>query len=431
VSSRWYKQPWQESDCRLCAERLKKNESALTQIAAAVRRPRYFVPLKQGHIFGVAIPSLLPVRLAANAIAGRGMLSVGRKQFEAARADALTLQRLAVLQSQGPTLIERLIAIAVRGIGAPLVPLAVTDPSLSRDAAREFLRQLLALPRLGRVVDTLDDLERLALLDEILLRRQRAAERGMGSLVENIEPEWRRDSGDLPADQLADVPDTSEPGHPAAYLLPVTTIDWNETLRMVNHGFDVAVAGLRADSDAGAASAQVTAEIAKLNRGALELLRRSVHGEGTRAADIAATAQAMARSAAGRRLLAVLVADAPDLHRASIAENEIDALFRIDVDTVALAVHRLEAGRYPDDIAALTPELLPARFTQTPASGYQVTYASAQPISYALTAVPVKATVTGNRGFCVDSAGFTRITIDGSAPRIVNGLCDPKAALLR
>ena len=44
---------------------------------------------------------------------------------------------------------------------------------------------------------------------------------------------------------------------------------------------------------------------------------------------------------------------------------------------------------------------------------------------YALTAVPEEATVTGVRGFCVDSTGAMRFTADASAPKMVAGLCDP------
>lgn len=49
----------------------------------------------------------------------------------------------------------------------------------------------------------------------------------------------------------------------------------------------------------------------------------------------------------------------------------------------------------------------------------------AAPSTYALTAVPEEAGGTGNRGFCVDSTGAIRYTTDATAPKVVDGVCDP------
>lgn len=51
--------------------------------------------------------------------------------------------------------------------------------------------------------------------------------------------------------------------------------------------------------------------------------------------------------------------------------------------------------------------------------------------TFAYTAVPVKVGRTGTRGFCVDSTGRLCFTVDGSAPAVKDGLCDPGCNDLR
>jgi type IV pilus assembly protein PilA len=51
--------------------------------------------------------------------------------------------------------------------------------------------------------------------------------------------------------------------------------------------------------------------------------------------------------------------------------------------------------------------------------------------SFAYVAVPLERNRTGVRGFCGDSTGVVFMTTDGSAPRVVDGLCDTSAAVLR
>lgn len=46
-------------------------------------------------------------------------------------------------------------------------------------------------------------------------------------------------------------------------------------------------------------------------------------------------------------------------------------------------------------------------------------------LSYAYVTVPVRLGLTGIRGFCGDSTGRLCFTVDGSAPPVKDGLCDP------
>jgi hypothetical protein len=52
-------------------------------------------------------------------------------------------------------------------------------------------------------------------------------------------------------------------------------------------------------------------------------------------------------------------------------------------------------------------------------------------VSYAYVAVPLRPGLSGVRGFCGDSTGRICFTVDGSAPPVTDGLCDPQCADLR
>lgn len=429
-ASRWYSEPWGESDCPECADRLRKNEAPLAAVAEAVRRPRYFVPGPSGaRISDTWIPSLLRYRLAANALAGRGMLRIGRGDSKGAAEDALTGQRLALLVGQGPQEIQQLIAIALRGIGAPLLPSIASAPSLAAEDARRLLRELQALPEMSSPALALDGYERFYALDQILLLRLVAAEVGPGGMRVVLEPNWFAEVGEeLKLD-------------PIVYLVPTSAFDWEEALRLVNRGIDLSVSALRATTRAETRRRRAEAEaesrdFGRETKAALETLKKSVRSEHTAPVDIASAAEALARTPEGRKQLAHLLVSRKDQLRSSIASNEAEACFRLDVTAVALAVERLEKGRYPEKLDALASDLLPGRFAPSaPIRGYGLSYraapAKAGPGAYALTAVPEEAKVTGNRGLCVDSTGAMRMTTDGTAPKIVGGVCDPRARILQ
>jgi hypothetical protein len=419
--SRWYSEPWKEAECPACAARLARNAGALAAVAEAVRRPRYFEPSPQGTRLGEAVPSLLRIRHYANALAARGMLRLGRGDVAGARDDALAVEQLASRLGEGHTLIHRLIAIACQGIGAPLVG-RVAAASTTRDDAQRLLAELRELPAVRTTAEALDDYERLSSLDRLLIARDWAAERGTGVLLE-LDRWWSQIYGKERVD-------------PLAYLIPPSAFDWDEALRLINRQFDLAVAAARAETREGRRAARAAAEAgakaeALRAQAVTDALKGSVGAERTRAGAVGAASLRMAQTPQGRKELSRLLVSPPDLGRAVIAWNEGEAVTRIQVTAAALFLHRFETGDYASRLDGLPEGLLRDRFARPGVSpGYALTYVAA-PGQFALTAHPEERTVTGHRAFCTDSTGVTRFTIDGTAPRILNGLCDPKAPLLR
>jgi type II secretory pathway pseudopilin PulG len=63
-----------------------------------------------------------------------------------------------------------------------------------------------------------------------------------------------------------------------------------------------------------------------------------------------------------------------------------------------------------------------------PADGSEVAFANLSPSSvqsFVYLAYPVTPGTTGSRGFCADYTGRICVTMDGSPPPVVDGLCDP------
>jgi hypothetical protein len=417
--------PWREQDCPPCVQRLEANERPLTAIAQAVLRPRYFEAAPAwSRASDTRIPSLLRLRHAANALAGRGLLRISRGDAQAAAEDALAGQRLAVLTSQGPSFIEKHIGLALRGISAPLLPLISCQASLTRGDALGLLRLVGGLSPLSTPAEALDEYERFHALDQALIIRSLAAERGPGAMILQLEPAWLEQTGQsLELD-------------PVVYLIPVALVDWDEVLRLINRRFDALVAVHRAANTserhrARDSVAQFTRQHEERRHAALEKLHKA-----SNPADVARAAESMLKTPEGRVDMAhVYLSDEPLTNQDSpwgytIAANEADALFRMSAIALALAVHKRDAAAFPDALEAVDA-LLPGPLARsTPLSGYVLKYLGGG-AEFLITAVPEEPKLTGNRGFCLDATGAVRITLDGTAPPSANGRCDPKAALLR
>ncbi len=432
-TSRLQSRPWVNEDCPECVRRLARNEQPLSMVAEAAKRSRHFTPLSAGaRISAQRIPSLLPSRIAANALAGRGMLRLGKGDLRGAAEDAVTIQKLALLVGQGPTLIERLIAVAIRGIGMPVLSRVAGAQSVPR-VARALLSELAGLPEMPPLPETIDEGERVMALDRVLAQRQSMAERGGGGTLAAWDWWW-------PADEHLG---PSSLGVSVSCLLSASTIDWDEALRLVNRRFDLEVAAFRAASvperRQALASLQADDQSRRSSEAALDAeLHRRVGGDGSDPVARAGALDEIGRTPEGRRRLAALISGQSSLLRAGISWNEGETEFRLGVTAVALAAHRLEKGGFPATLEALAAEYLRDRFApNTPLPGYVWRYdaGATEPKSatatYALTAVPEAKGETGVRGFCVDSTGALRSTNDGSAPAVVNGVCDPAVSLVR
>jgi hypothetical protein len=383
------------------AEWLRANETALALVAEATRRSRYWVPLEEGRSLAeTPRPSHLPrVRYVTNALVARALLRMKTGDGEGAAADLLAANRLAGLVAQGPTLIEGLIGIALRGIASK--PLPVVARLLPAAPARSLLAGLRRLPELPSLAEKMDLFERFGALARLVYLHHLGVERGPGAWVGSIEPLMSKLSGEAET---------------RLYEIPVSAYDWDEALRFVNRGFDLTAAGFRDSTpdECDAIDAQHQRERETVEKAAEEALGSLTEEQVREGADLSPGV----RRALGR-WLALLAW--PELLRASISSNEARASLRIGMAALALATHREEQGRYPgsaEDVAREEPRFLPT----SPLGGYVYAY-EGNARAFTLTAVPEEKGKTGIRTFCADDTGRS-VDAAGADPVVSEGRCN-------
>jgi hypothetical protein len=165
-------EPWLVRDHLDAATWLMCNANVMRGVEEAVRRPRYFIPMAKRSdrsLFG-QIP-LMPAGLQRpfeRAFAARAMYWMAQGDLAAAHRDAVTLFRLGLLLGQQPTLMERIVSLAIinKGLDIDGRILAVgADPALAA-GIRHDLDMLADLPSMA---EPLDIAERLGSLDNVML----------------------------------------------------------------------------------------------------------------------------------------------------------------------------------------------------------------------------------------------------------------------
>jgi hypothetical protein len=400
--------PWKEADAPLIAAWLRANQAALSEIETATLRPRFWIPVPREFSFQSRPPSLLGFRQAANALHARTLLALARGDLQAARRDVVTGLRLAGRVGQDAGLVTRLVAVALRGQSAAVVPLLARAAGRDPAEARALVADLRRVPAVGSPGE-LSEVERVRTLQE-LVHFYRAGRKSPHA--------WRRSWSEAVAvarethGQLGIRPPSTE----AFERIPPSAIDWDDALRTLNRWWDVQ------DAEAVAAAAK------DLERAALGPLLA------------AAANDAGARRRIGRAFLVLVqrlgLDDDPPYHRwrsgAQAAGNQNEAEFRVGLVSAAAAAWRAERGRYPATGAdlALGPSS-PGFDPDADQTGYAFRYlANSAGTRFAYSAQPQEPGETGVRGFCADSTGRLASTDHGGAIAVVDATCDPRAETL-
>jgi len=206
------KRPWRAEDLPVAAGWLAANRQPLDLVVEASKRPRWFSPVvSEEGIFGARMTATNRVREAVRALESLAMQRLQDGKLDQAWADTMAIHRLARLASQGPTLIDGLVAISLDSMAFATDQALLQHAHLTAAQARKMRADLAALPPMAKMSDKLDVSERFMTLDIVaMLARGKNLEGGSDSTI----------------------------AHPAG-------LDWDAILRITNKWYDGIVAAAR------------------------------------------------------------------------------------------------------------------------------------------------------------------------------------------
>lgn len=203
---------WNPAEYPLVDAWLDANHDALDRAAVAASRPRYYWPINMGDGRRLMATSAGPVKPCTDlveALAARGMRSMGLGEFPAARRDMVAALDLARHLSTSFTLVGELLAAMLYSVALLPYETAATSVALTAAQAEQLhddLRDRLWVNDYARIIDTG---ERYMALDSLQRLAQTKTETG--------------------------IPGT---GHEVANLIGWLPIDWNESMRLTNQLYD-------------------------------------------------------------------------------------------------------------------------------------------------------------------------------------------------
>jgi hypothetical protein len=168
--------PWTAADFPTLAEWVAENEVPLNLLVAAAEKPRFFSPPPnflenpQSPVVEMLLPHVPGLRTAGRSLAARAAFRAGTKDYSAAWQDCLACWRLGAHAASGPTLVERLVGMAIRRVAMDSTMMILQCDDLPDDVAQQILDDLNALAPSIAVADVIDQCERFMYLDYVLRR---------------------------------------------------------------------------------------------------------------------------------------------------------------------------------------------------------------------------------------------------------------------
>ena len=331
-ASRAVYQPWAREECPELGEWLDANRQALELVHVAANCQKFYSPLTDGWsddekttgpvpLLAVFLPAASKLRLAGRMLCCRAMLRAEAGDAEIAWRDLMACRRLGRLSSRGPTLIETLAGYSIEEMShcAMLALLESTHPSSA--TVKQYQDDILKLPPIQKISDTVDVFERCSYIDTMLTI---AADRTDAIELLGVEPEVGEAARMFRRFRLA-------------------ALDWNEALKTGNEHYDrlISCMSLPTHAQRRAAIEKLTAELKDYGT----LLK--FNPKGVREKE---TARAL-----GSVIAAVMV---PAIAKAREAEDtQRQNATNMDV-ALALCAYRNQEHQYPDELGELVPEYL-------------------------------------------------------------------------
>ncbi|HMO85420.1 MAG TPA: hypothetical protein PKC18_10925, partial [Lacipirellulaceae bacterium] len=331
--------PWTADEIPPLAAWVAENEGPIDLLVAAAAKERFFSPSPsvladpRTLVIQMLPPNIDSIRSAGYALAARAMHRAGQGRYADAWDDCLACWRFGEHMADGPSLIDRLLAIALRGLARDAT-LALLQ---AEDAPEAVLRQILddlssLAPSVG-MAEAIDRGERFQSLDWTL--------RMVAGRLGGVPDDW--------ADALSTV------AFQAFGKLNLLALDVNVVLRMNNAWYDRYAAA--------AALNDFAARRRELSRLDAEWKAHEADRRGRLFVGTLSPRRAISEKI-GWGMVSPLFPPIDVAVRAQDRDAANMALVRI---AAALALHRAATGQYP----ATLDELVPATLAGVPLDPYR------------------------------------------------------------
>jgi len=327
------RRPWSKREFPMLADWLDANQKPLELLVEASRRPRRYDPLiapgesLDGMVMTCFLPALQLHREVARALTARAMLAAGEGRIDNAWSDLLACHRFAWLSSQGATLIDALVGVAINRTACQGDEGVLQYVRLTADQAIAMRKDLQNLGPMPKMVDKVNVGERYVFLDTVgVFARERVE---------------RLNTLDSPNSKIEAVVKT------LVKWGSWVAIDWDVALRMGNSWYDRMV---------DACHKPIRAE----KRKALATIDDDLHRLAERARNLRSLPLAVLgnpRTAISRQIGMILVTMLlPAVDAATDAEDR--ATMRSEVTRLgfALAAYRTDHESYPARLSDLVPK---------------------------------------------------------------------------
>ena len=325
------RRPWTKVDYPLLAQWLSAHEKHIDQFVAASKRSRMYTPLLTGKVEDATLVMvLLPVvqtsRQAARALVTRAMYRAGNGDMQGALEDLIACHRLARHTSQGFSLIESLVAIAMDHIALDAEAALLAEGKLTAEH-RDWLRQQFAkLPPRKSMADMLDQGERLMYLDSVCwIARTGTQKLSTLSALSAV--------GDAAQPNLADI---------AVDLV----IDWDVPLKVGNQWYDRLVKVARIED------AKTRLDVLRQFKDDLKKAQASI-SDGSSFFGLLFSPRQVASQKMAQVFVSLLL---PALDAALRAEHRNEAKHALLELGLALADYRDDHQRFPEQLDELAPK---------------------------------------------------------------------------
>lgn len=318
--------PWSEKDLPFAADWVAKQRNGFENILRGAMCSHWYFPVDpeadevSGTLFGLGMGSISLFRSGARYLQIKALHDLGMGAHSEAASHALAIARLGQHASRQPFIISRYVGNALAGISYQAVNRLAAETTTPTKVIRDLLEQLSSIGPQPRVVKSIEPSERYFALHYAL---------GSSKNGVAVIDEW---------------PMTTDSLGP---LMTSTRLDWNQVLTAINQHYDGLVAALSQKKPL-------------LRRQAARLFDNNLQARANLLDDLWQTPNRFLTPTRRADLIADAFLAGEVISCEGLIEIECHNQTEHDLTIIhlALAIHRIEQGVYPDSLESLVPSIL-------------------------------------------------------------------------